>query len=162
MDDALPPPVPVTLGSSRDPLTRDLDSLNASISDPLRDAARRAVRVWFNHGRLDEVLVDFLLSVADCELVYAIDADGRQASSNVLPGKLDTGVYGQDLSRRPFAVHFNALSNPALCGAFLCHAYTSRVTQRACITVMQSVLSGDELLGFIAADFDPERIGQRG
>ena len=82
--------------------------------------------------------------------------DGRQVSSNVHAHSIDPSAYGQDLSRRPYAVSLSVLNNAAFRGAFLCDPYISRVTTRPCVTVMARVTSGSWLLGYIAADFNPE------
>lgn len=121
---------------------------------PLRAIARRAVRVWFNRERLDQVLADNIAACPHCELIYAIDAGGRQISSNIQAGSVDPDTYGQDLSRRPYSVRLSVLNNAAFRGAFLCDAYISQVTQRPCVTVMCGVTSGPTTLGFIAADLD--------
>jgi hypothetical protein len=93
-----------------------------------------------------------------CDLLYAIDTDGRQVSSNIYERSIDRGTYGQDLSFRPYLVTMPLLSNAAFQGAFLCDVYTSQVTQRPCVTVMCGVTSGPTTLGYIAADLDPHHL----
>jgi hypothetical protein len=132
-----------------------LDELGRACDAPLRRIARRSVRVWFNRERLDRVLSDSAGSCPHCDLLYAIDTDGRQVSSNIRGAHIDPAAYGQDLSRRPYAVSLAVLNNAAFLGAFLCDTYLSQVTQRPCVTVMYGVTSGQSVLGFIAADFDP-------
>jgi hypothetical protein len=96
-----------------------------------------------------------------CELMYAIDAEGRQVSSNIHADSIDHSAYGQDLSRRPYAVSLSVLNNAAFGGAFLCDAYVSSVTRRPCVTVMYGVTAGPSLLGFIAVDFNPADLGRQ-
>lgn len=139
--------------------TVDYDRLGAQLDAPLRLIARRSVRVWFNQDRLDQVLRDNVGICPHCELIYAIDSDGRQVSSNIRASHIDAAAFGQDLSRRPYAVSLAVLSNAAFQGAFACDTYLSQVTHRPCITVLYGVTSGQTVLGFIAADFDPARLG---
>lgn len=130
------------------------DSLCRQLDIPLRQIARRAVRVWFNRDRLDQVLAENIVECTRCNLIYAIDADGRQLSSNIMHGAIDRDMYGQDLSHRPYSISLSVLNNAAFQGAFQCDTYISRVTQRPCITVMYGVTLGPTTLGFIAADLD--------
>jgi hypothetical protein len=137
---------------------KDHQALRASFELPLRMMARRAVRVWFNHDRLDQVLSECLAQCPQCELIYAIDIGGRQVSSNIAPDSIDRSAYGQDLSRRPYSVSVSVLNNAAFGGAFLCDAYISQVTKSLCVTVMYGVTMGQTTLGFVAADLDPRNL----
>ncbi len=130
-------------------------ALTRQFGGRLRVVAKQAVTVWFNHDRLDRLLASYIATLEGCELIYAIDASGRQVSSNVLPDAIDTGAYGQDLSQRPYALSLSFLNNVASQGAFACDAYLSQATQSQCVTLMHGVASEDSLLGFIAADFYP-------
>jgi hypothetical protein len=138
----------------RDTVQQVNAGLCAHYEEPLRMLARRAVRVWFNHERLDQLLADTLRHRLRCDLLYAINSDGRQLSSNVWQDKIDSGAYGQDLSQRPYSVTTSILNNAAYQGVFLCDAYVSQVTRRPCITLMCGVTCGPTTLGFIAADLD--------
>ena len=144
----------------RDLHARDCDSPGHAFDAPLRLIARRSVRVWFNHGRLDRVLSENAGICPRCELLYAIDADGRQVSSNIRAGSIDPDAYGQDLSLRPYSVSLAVLGNAAFQGAFVCEPYLSQATRRPCVTVMYGVTAGQSVLGFIAADFDPAVLDQ--
>jgi hypothetical protein len=95
-------------------------------------------------------------SLEACELLYAINADGRRVSGNAHAHSLDPSAYGQDLLRRPYAVSLSVLNNAAVRSAFLCDAYISRVTTRPCVTVLIGVTSGASLIGYIAADVNSE------
>lgn len=137
---------------------QDKEAPCALFEEPLRVMSRRAVKVWFNHQRLDRILSEAIVKVPYCDLIYAIDTNGRQVSSNIYRDSIDRSTYGQDLSRRPYSVPTSVLNNAAFQGAFLCDAYMSQVTQRACLTVMYGVTSGPTTLGFIAADIDPQNL----
>jgi hypothetical protein len=142
------------LDTLHDTLLEDQEALSALFEAPLRRAARRAVRVWFNRDRLDKVLSETDPVALRYDLIYAFDTDGRQVSSNVHRGSIDRRAYGQDLSRRPYSITISVLSNTAFQRTFLCDVYISQVTQRPCVTVMRGVTWGTSTLGFIAADLD--------
>ena len=144
--------------TSQTTLRDDHEALCARLDAPLRAIAKRALRVWFNRDRLDQILAEHIGQCPHCELIYAIDPDGRQVSSNVYVDNIDQSAYGQDLSRRPYSVTLSVLNNAAYQGAFLCDAYISQVTRRPCITVMYAVTSGPTVLGFIAADLDLQQL----
>ena len=144
--------------SIRETVHKQHNALRELFHAPLRSIARRAVRVWFNRERLDGVLSEVIRECFQCDLLYAIDTDGRQVSSNIHEDSIDPGSYGQDLSLRPYLVTMPSLSNAAFQGAFLCDLYTSQLTRRPCLTVMCGVTSGPTTLGFIAADLDPHRL----
>lgn len=131
---------------------RDSTALNKRLEGRMRVIAKQSVTVWFNRDRLDRLLAGYISQLDDCELLYAIDENGRQVSSNIHAASIDAGAYGQDLSQRPYAIRLSVLNNVAAHGAFACGAYTSKATQRPCVTVMYAVAAGDALMGFIAAD----------
>lgn len=132
------------------------EALSKRFDGRLRVIAKQSVTHWFNHDGLDRLLAQYATVLEGCELLYAVDADGRQVSSNVYPTSIDSSAYGQDLSQRPYAVSLSVLRNVASHGAFAFDAYVSRATEHSCVTVMYGVTSEDSLLGFIAADFYPE------
>ncbi len=144
--------------SVRKTVHKQHNELRVLFHAPLRSIAKRAVRVWFNRERLDGVLSEVIRECFQCDLLYAIDTDGRQVSSNIHERSIDPGAYGQDLSLRPYLITMPFLNNAAFQGAFLCDVYTSQVTRRPCLTVMCGVTSGPTTLGFIAADLDPHQL----
>ena len=118
--------------------------------------SERCAEVWFDHDKLDQVLMNLIFVFPYCELVYAFDPGGRQISSNIRKNSIDRHAYGQDLSKRPIAVSQSGPNAMELKGAFLCDPYVSQVSRRPCTTVMYRVTAGTAPLGFIAADFDPQ------
>ena len=85
----------------RDTRPQVFDALGQRFDTSLRLIARRSIRVWFNRGRLDQVLSENVGVCPHCKLLYAIDSDGHQVSSNIRTGAIDTDACGQDLSRQP-------------------------------------------------------------
>ena len=120
----------------------------------LRVIARQSVTMWFNRDRLDALLASYIGVIDNCELLYAVDRDGRQVSSNIHPESIDVSAYGQDLSTRPYSVSLKVLNNPLADGAFACRGYVSQITHNPCVTVMYGVSAGGSLLGYIAADIN--------
>lgn len=118
----------------------------------LRVIARKSVAIWFNRDRLDSLLASYVGVLEDCELLYAIDAGGRQVSSNIHTDSIDVSAHGQDLSARPYSVSLRVLQDPLKHGAFACRHYTSQISMRPCVTVMYGVSASPSLLGYIAAD----------
>ena len=142
--------------SPRGATRQDHESLSERFGGRLRVIAKQSVTYWFNQDRLDKLLAQYIGALEGCELLYAIDAGGRQVSSNVYPTSIDTSAYGQDLSQRPYSVSLSVLSNIARQGAFACDAYISHATARPCITLMYGVTSESSLMGLVAADFYPQ------
>jgi hypothetical protein len=138
--------------SARQYTAQDNTSLSKRLEGRLRVIAKQSITVWFNRDRLDRLLAQYVGLLEDCELLYAIDDNGRQVSSNIHASTIDISAYGQDLSGRPYSISLSVLNNVAAHGAFACGAYTSQATQRPCVTVMYGVSSESSLLGFIAAD----------
>ena len=89
------------------------EALSRRFDGRLRVIAKQAVTVWFNRDRLDLLLAGYAGLLEGCELIYAIDDSGRQVSSNIRSDSIDVSAYGQDLSRRPYAVRLSVLGNAA-------------------------------------------------
>lgn len=138
--------------SLRETSIQEHEALSRYFDGQLRVVAKRSATVWFNRDRLDRLLGEYVGVLRNCELIYAIDAGGRQVSSNIHPDSIDVSAYGQDLSKRPYAVSLSMLNNVASHGAFECRTYVSKITQRPCVTVMYGVNAQSSLLGYITAD----------
>ena len=145
-----------TSESQEDALKRTTEALRQRFDGRLRVIARQSIRYWFNQDRLDRLLAQYVNTLEDCELIYAIDRNGRQVSSNIFPGRIDTSAFGQDLSDRPCAINVSDMREIARRGAFACDAYVSKATRRPCVTVIYAVTSDASLMGFIAADIRPD------
>lgn len=132
----------------------DHEAIGRHYDGQLRVIARQSVTVWFNRDRLDRLLASYVGVLDSCELLYAVDSEGRQVSSNIGTDSIDVSAYGQDLSARPYSVSLRVLRNPLEHGAFACRRYTSQITYQPCVTVMYGVSVGSSLLGYIAADIN--------
>lgn len=124
------------------------DALAGAIGAPLSRLAERCVAAWEEPDRLDGVLLEGIDGIDNCEFLYAWDLDGREISSLVQPGSADPTWRGRDLSKRPYLKN-----NLPFKGIMLSSVYHSQFTDRECVTALQAVREGDDLKGFIAADF---------
>ncbi len=129
------------------------DALASEIGDPLSQLAENCVAAWENADRLDQVLLDHIDSIPKCEFLYAWDLDGQEISSLVQAGRADKSWRGRDLSKRPYLKN-----NLPFKGIMLSSVYHSQFSDRECVTALQAVRCGDELLGFIAADFSLDKL----
>lgn len=121
--------------------------------EPLGKLALACVNVWKNPDALDHVLQDGMKLLPHCDLIYAVDTVGTLISSNVEAQKLDNTLRGRQLGGRPYME-----TTLPYKGFTLSPVYISTHTGKSCITVMQSVSHENQVLGFIAADFDVERL----
>lgn len=122
--------------------------LAARLESPMSGLTERCAMSWRDRDRLDEILRAALADMPGCQLIYAIDTNGRQVSSNVGRDAIDRGKYGQNLARRPYLS--NAIPYK---GFLLSDVYLSPPDRRSCVTAVQAVADGSTMLGFVAADF---------
>lgn len=103
---------------------------------------------------LDSILLqelDLCDEIPACRLLYVIDVDGIQLSSNIFSedSRTDSSRIGQDLSSRPYI----AKVVPAD-GFFLSDVYISQTTRRSLITAVQLIRTKEGAKGFVCADFE--------
>jgi hypothetical protein len=124
--------------------------LESMLSEALKPAATLCADQWEDREALDGSLEGQLSRIPCCQLLYAINMQGLQCSSNVGRGGTDRQVYGQNLSGRPY------LAGYTLGKSFiLSDVYISRVDRRSCLTALHGVCNRQgDLLGYLAADFD--------
>ena len=127
--------------------------LENHLGDFMGRLAKRCAKGWGDRRELDQVLHDAYDNCDDapaCRLLYIVDVDGVQLSSNVFAdGKFDEGRVGQDLSERPYISKVVPSS-----GFFLSDVYISQTNRRSLITAVQLVRDGSEAKGFVCADFE--------
>ncbi len=129
------------------------DALAGEIGEPLSRLAEQCVDAWHQADRLDQVLLDHIDTIPSCEFLYAWDLDGREISSLVRQGLADQAWRGRDLSERPYLKN-----NLPFKGIMLSSVYHSQFSDRECVTALQAVRKGGDLLGFIAADFSLDKL----
>ncbi|BAU47652.1 hypothetical protein SVA_1073 [Sulfurifustis variabilis] len=123
-------------------------ALAQAIRAPLSAIARRCAEAWPDPDRLDAILLEAIHTVPACHLLYCWDLHGIELSSMVGPDGTDTAWRGRDLSQRPYLKHSLPFE-----GTMLSSVYQSVYTNKPCVTALQAVRRGDQLLGFVAADF---------
>jgi len=121
-------------------------AMAALFKPAMYNLSKKCVTAWSDSDKLDKILSDNFLSLPNCHLVYAVDRDGKQKSSNITRNGIDSSYRNQDLSIRPYSInlHPNFTLSPA---------YISQATGAACISAVHPVI-GNEHLGFTIADFD--------
>lgn len=122
--------------------------LAARLAQPLARSAEACAPAWDDPEALDRALMQALRRISPCNLLYAVNTEGKQLSANVSPGEVNTGMRGQDLAGRPYLTSVMPDS-----GFLLSEVYVSRVTGRPCVTAVQTVTRMGQVVGFVAADF---------
>lgn len=115
--------------------------------------AKSCVYAWNDPDELDKILQDSLNMLPYCDLIYAVNTSGMLISSNIEGKKKDSTLRGRILSARPYMDKTLPYK-----GFTMSPVYISTHSGKSCITVMQPVTSDDKVLGFIAADFDVEKL----
>lgn len=131
------------------------------LREPVRSLAQKCSNVWHDVDELDRVLSSVLVGdgiITKANLLYCIATDGHQLSSNITLTGCNRSKQGQDLSARPY------LSKVVPADGFiLSDVYINDANQKSCITVVNLVQKisatavndiSDEVLGFLAVDFD--------
>jgi hypothetical protein len=129
------------------------DALAGEIGEPLCRLAQQCAQSWPDADRLDRVLLDNLDTLPKCDFLYAWDLLGQEISSLVQVGGVDKGWRGRDLSNRPYLKN-----NLPFKGIMLSSVYLNQFNDRESVTALQAVRRGDQLLGFIAADFSLDKL----
>ncbi len=129
------------------------EALLALVEAPLAALAERCSALWGEALALDATLAEGLQQLPHCHLLYAIGTNGIQLSANISPKGDDDHYRGQRLAGRPYHA-----DNLPYRGLMLSTVYLSRVSGQHCITALQAVQRNDELVGFVAADFNVDEI----
>lgn len=124
-------------------------ALADAVEHPLEGIADALTNLWPDLEATNRLLVDQKKNVPYCHLLYVVDVNGRQLSANITHEGADETWQGQDLSQRPF---FN--TSLPFRGMILSRAYLSDRSLQTCITAIHAINQGDQLLGFLAADFN--------
>lgn len=122
------------------------------LSGPMNEIAGICALNWNNRTRLAMELKYHIKQNTDfhCRLLYAIDKQGRQYSSNVSAIIVDDTKVGQDLSHRPYLDSFSCDDSTELA---LSDVYIDKQSRKPCITALHCVRLDNEVIGYIAADF---------
>jgi hypothetical protein len=124
------------------------EQLAKRIKQPLAELAGMCSEIWPDQKKIDEILRHEIGAIPDCSLLYAWDVGGHVISCMILPDSTDDSWLGKDLHNRPYLT-----KHLPYMGIMLSSVYRSDYDGRECITALQAVNRGNELLGFVAADF---------
>jgi hypothetical protein len=128
-------------------------SLAGEARAPMAKLARRCAAAWGDADRIDGALRQGMSTLGNCDLLYAFDIDGKLVSSNIERETTDTSMRGHDFQGRPYLE-----SNLPYKGIVLSRVYISRYNGRSCITILQAIRRKNEVIGFIAADYDVDNL----
>ena len=122
------------------------------LMEPMTRVASVCEQNWNDRVSLDNALKQYLVDKPEhhCRLLYVIDKSGVQYSSNISDVIIDDVIIGQDLSDRPYLQNIKTGENS---GVILSDVYIDKQTRRPCITALYMVHDGNDLLGYVAADF---------
>jgi len=122
------------------------------LKQPLQPIAERCAPEWGKQVQLDSVLRNFLDNSSNhrCRLLYVINADGKQLSSNMTGADQDERNIGQDLSARPYVGLAQDMSSDFV----LSKVYLDKRLHKPCITALHRVKKDEAILGYVAADFN--------
>lgn len=123
-------------------------ALAENVKSPLSQLADKCAQAWENADELDKALAEAMPGIPNCHLLYTWNVDGIERSSMVRPDGIDPSWRGRDLSDRPYLKN-----NLPFMGIMISSVYFSEYNNKQCITALQAVRKGEDLLGFIAADF---------
>lgn len=131
-------------------IDRQRDLLTEELEAVIKSTAMVCAIAWADQDQLDIALKAALPHIEGCKLLYAVDCNGEQYSSNVSAGGIDEAVRGDDLSHRPY---IGAMTQDKK--FLLSDVYLSRTDFHTCITALRQVRDhNDNILGCVAADFD--------
>ena len=140
-----------------------INQRKARLFDYLKDSMQNVVEhsfgVWEQKEKLDETLQHCFNShpvLKRANLLYAINANGKQVSSSIYPDHVDGTGFGESLATRPYFM--GELPEQ---GIRLSSVYINKLDGHSCISVVKAVREltddgSDELgglLGYIIADF---------
>ncbi len=128
-------------------------ALTERVEAPMAALAESCAQVWDDSDPLDARLKAGFNQIPHCHLLYALNTEGIQVSSNVSAEGVEPECRGQPLSERPF--HTGSLP---FRGLTLSSVYVSRYSHKHCITAIHAVTRDEALVGFVAADFNIEDV----
>jgi hypothetical protein len=133
-------------------ISKQRSFIEGLLLDPLSELADICAVNWNDRSKLDQGMREYLRKKSDhrCRLLYVIDRNGVQYSSNISDAMVDETIIGQDLSHRPYLKSIDSGSETHL---LLSDVYIDKQTRKPCITVLHDIKINGEVIGYIAADF---------
>jgi hypothetical protein len=128
---------------------RQLASFTLQMEGPMSGLARLCARVWHDVAALDDLLARELATIARCNVLFAVDTEGRQISATHGENGADERLRGSGRAHRPYLA-----SAVPWQGFLLSEAFVSERTGRPSIAAVQAVAGEQGMLGFLVAQFD--------
>jgi len=126
------------------------DLLSSELQGIIESTATVCSIAWSDPDTLDVALKAAFPHIAGCKLIYAVDCEGRQYSSNIAAHGVDVSARGVDLSARPYIGAMQEQTH-----FLLSEVYISRTDFHPCVTALHQVRDHNgKILGCIAGDFD--------
>ncbi len=123
----------------------------------LEDLGHQAAPVWHEGGKLTHLLGRVVQPWADlsfCERLYAVTPGATPHSAVMIS---DEAVKSQEVQYELLRPYINRRGVPRL---QLSEVYISSSLHRSCITAIQPVVEGENILGYLVGDFDLRRLPQ--
>jgi len=133
----------------KDSIYQQREVLARLLRDPIEHIAQQVIPCWPNRSQIESILLQNHARLPHCTGLYVLDTNGVQLCDNVGKTGLITGHFGRDRSQRPY---MNEVV-PAW-GFLLSDAYISLAAKRPSLTALQVLRVGNEVLGYLGADFD--------
>lgn len=140
--------VRMTMAWFKESVSHKKKFLASLLKAPLEQLGGQCSTLWGDAEKMANTLQSNLCRLPHCQLLYAVDTQGKQISANISRTGNDNTWLGQDLSLRPYLK-----GNLPFKGMILSAVYMSQRSMEPCITAMQAVHNEKGLCGFIAADF---------
>ena len=134
--------------SWKDTVYRKRTELGLLLNEPMTQLAARCAAEWSDRLRMNDLLAAGFAAIPHVTFLYVMDGRGVQVSDNVGGDRITLGYFGRDRSQRPY------MREPVPpWGFLLSDAYVS-LSGRPTLTALHVVKRGDEVLGYLGADFD--------
>jgi len=114
----------------------------------MQSTAQNLIAAEPDIDRVDETLSLAIHEQPKCKLLYILDAEGTQRSSNITQTSIAPSARNQELANRPYFT-----GNLPWRGITLSPVYAGKRDNELTITAMHAISDGERLLGFLAADF---------
>ena len=133
----------------KDSIYLQREELARMLREPIDRIAQRLPAIWHDCLQIEELLLDDFSTIPYCTSLYVLNTNGIQICENIGRNGLVPGHLGRDRSQRPYMKEVV----PAW-GFLLSDAYISLSAHRPSLTALQIIRSGNQVLGYLGADFD--------
>ncbi len=136
-------------------IDRERAILSSYLHKVLAPIAHICSSSWDQPDELDRLLKASLKHSGQSKLLYGVNCNGKQHSSNIGIKDVDSSKRGQDLSVRPYMQNINTENNFFI----LSPVYVDQNDHHLCVTAMHKVYNdNNEIIGCVAADYDLDNL----